>query len=462
MRVYLEGEEDDGSNGFFIAITYSTSRGPGLGNSATMEKSRFLFQQVIGHKMLFVVFLLFPTDILIEGQNTSEVIDPQNVATYVSTTSSLNISNSSFVVSPKVISMTPVMSSLDATMSGILSRSMSTSVQPASSLRAAPPVSKQELHSSTVMNAVAPEDTSSPMPSTVTVSTEGKKSHREAAEVRESTTPLGQKEVSSKMTVTPHFDREAAEVRESTTPLGQKEISSKMTITPHFDSEKVSSPTKDFGTRSQGSFLEQSSHTIAYTETTKSTKSKQGRKGPISPDQAVPELTQTPETGSHHPSGPFTTLVTSTNNASKSDTADQSPSETKRPVIILVVVVSILLLVGLIAFLYFRRRRHSGSTSFNAPEWPGQATLPDDTGLDKDVEQQVGAVGEGETRRGTLVTFFGKRQSRVPSIAMEDMNGKGGMGETEQLLCGEAETGSTSQATGDANGKVSEPLKDSS
>ncbi|KAL7990108.1 hypothetical protein Chor_012774 [Crotalus horridus] len=392
-----------------------------------MEKSRSLFQQVIGHKTLFVVFLLFPTDILIEGQNTSEVIDPQNVATYVSTTASLNISNSLFVISPKVsanISMTPVTSPPDATMSGILSRSMSTSVQPASSLRAAPPVSKQELHSSTVMNAVAPEDTSSPMLSNVTVSTEEEKPHREAAEVRE-----------------------------STTPLGQKEVSSKMTVTPHFDSEKVSSPTKDFGTGSQGSFFEQSSSAIAYTETTKSTEPKQGRKGPISPGQAVPELTQTPETSSHHPSGPFTTSVTSINNASESDTADQSPSERKRSVIILVVIVSILLLVGLIAFLYFRCRHHSGSTSFNAPEWSGQATLPDDTGLDKDMEQQTGAVGEGETRRGTLVTFFGKRQSRVPSIAMEDMNGKGGKGETEQLLCGEAETGSTSQATGDANGK---------
>ncbi|KAM3821774.1 leukosialin isoform 1-T2 [Vipera latastei] len=443
-----------------------------------MEKSRSLFQQVIAHKMLFVVFLLFPTDILIEGQNISEVTDLKNMSTYVNTTAS-NISTSLPPVSPRVtakISMTSVTSPPDATMHGILSGSVSTSVQPASSLRAAPPVSKQELHSSTVVKAVAPEDTSSPMPSDVTVSTEGKKPHSEAPpvskqELHSSTVvkAVAPEDTSSPMpsdvTVSTEGKKpysEAAEVRESTTSLGQKEVSSKMTVAPHFDSEKASSPAKDFGTRSQGSFSEQSSSAIAYTETTKSTEPKQGKKGPIPPRQAVTELTQTPQTSSQHPSGPFTTLVTSITNASESVPSDQISSERKHSVIILVVIVSILLLVGLLAFLYFRRRRHSGSTSFNAPEWPGQARLPDDTGLDKDMEQQAGAVGEGEARRGTLVTFFGKRQSRVPSIAMEDMNGKGGKGETEQLLSGESETGSTSQATGDANGKVPEPLKKSS
>ncbi|XP_058036544.1 leukosialin [Ahaetulla prasina] len=392
-----------------------------------MEKSRSLFQQVIGHTMLFVAFLLFATDILAEDVATTDV------TTQVNKTAGVNISTSPFPASSKMAAEISMTSLPDATTPGTLSRSLSTSGQPSLSLNAAPPVSKQELQSATAVNTAVPEDTSSPMPSKVTVSIKAK-----------------------------HPRTEATEVQESITAPVQKEVPSKMAVTPHFDNETVSSPTKDLGTRSQGSFSEQTSSAIASLETTKSTKPKEDRKEPMPPSQAVPELTQSPETGSHYMSSPSSTSVTSINSSAIFDSLDKGNSEKKHSVIILAVVFTILLLVGFLAFLCLRRRRHSGSTSFNSPEWAGQATLPDDTGLDKDVEQQAGSGGEGETRRGTLVTFFGKRQSRVPSIAMEDVNGKGGKEETEQLLCGEAETGSPSEAIGDANGKVPEPLKESS
>uniref|UniRef100_A0A8C5WRU9 Leukosialin n=1 Tax=Laticauda laticaudata TaxID=8630 RepID=A0A8C5WRU9_LATLA len=410
-----------------------------------MEKSRSLIQQVIGHKMLFVVFLLFLTDILVE------VVAKTNTTTTRNTTpfpASSQTTEKSF--------MAPVISFPNATMPDIISRNLSTPEQTTLPLSAASPGSKQELQSAMAVNTAVPEDTSSPMRNEVIISTKEK-----------------------------HPLQEAAIVQKSKPSSVQKEVTSKMIVTAHFSTETVSSPTKDSGTRSQGTFFEISS-TIAGPETTKSRESKDDRKGPTPPSQAVPELTQIPETGSHYMSGPtppspavteltqipengshymsgpFTTSVTPINDGPTFDSLDKSPSEKKNSIIILAIVFSTLLLVGLLVFLYFRHRRHSGSTSFNSPEWAGQATLPDDTGLDKDVEQQVGSVGEGETRRGTLVTFFGKRQSRVPSIAMEDVNGKGGKEETEKLLCEEAENGSPSEAIGDANGKVPKPLKESS
>ncbi|XP_026538050.1 leukosialin isoform X2 [Notechis scutatus] len=438
---------------FFLAFTYSIPRRPRLWNSAAMEKSRSLIRQVIGHKMLFVVFLLFLTDILVE------VVAITNGTTPVNKTDSLNISASGFPASSQTTEenfMTSVASPPDATTPDTLNRSLSTPEQPALSLNAAPLVPKQELQSDTAVTTAVPEDTSSPMRNESIASTKEK-----------------------------HPLKETTKVQKSKPPPVQQELASKMIVTSHFISETVSSPTKDSGTRSQGSFFKKSSAT-AYPETTKSREPKDDRKGPTPPSQAipeltqipeigghymsgptppsqaVPELTQIPEIGGHYMSGPFTTSVTPINDVPIFDSSDKRPSEKKKSVIILAIVFSVLLLVGLLVFLYFRRRRHSGSTSFNSPEWAGQATLPDDTGLDKDVEQQVGSVGEGETRRGTLVTFFGKRQSRVPSIAMEEVNGKGGKEETEKLLCEEAENGSSSEAIGDANGKVPEPLKESS
>ncbi|ETE72567.1 Muc1, partial [Ophiophagus hannah] len=327
----------------------------------------------------------------------AEVAPVTIMTTHISTALSLNTNSSTSPASSQMteeISTTSVKSLPNATMPDTLTSSLSTPGQPTVSFNATPQVSKQELQSATPVNTAVPENTSSPMQSEVIVSTKEK-----------------------------HPPTEATEVQTSKPPSVQKEVPSKMTVTPRFDNETVSSPTKDLETRSQGSSFEESPSTIAYPETTKSTEPK----GPMPPipsystyPQAIPELTQTPETGSHYMSGPFTTSLTPINNEPIFDSTDKSPSEKKNSVIILAVVFSILLLIGLLAFLYFRRRHHSGSTSFNSPEWAGQATLPDDTGLDKDVEQQVGSVGEGETRRGTLVTFFGKRQSRVPSIAMED------------------------------------------
>ncbi|XP_070583149.1 leukosialin-like [Erythrolamprus reginae] len=376
-----------------------------------MEKSRSLFQHVTGHKMLFVVFLLFPTNILAENA--------ANVTTSVETAAKENIINSTYPASSKTNANISTTSLSDATTPTILSRILSTSKQPSVSLETAPPVSKQELQSVNAANQTVQEDTSPTVPSKDTVSTEKHHPHTEAAEAQGSKLP----------------------------PV-QKEVPSGTTATPLLDSETVSSPTEDLGTRSQKRFSEQSSSAVAHLGTTKSTEQKEGN---LPPHQAVPGLTQTTETATHY------TYTKGTPNG----LSDKSSSGKTLVIIIVVIVLAILLFVVLLLVLYLRRRRHSGSTSFNSPEWAGQATLPDDTGLDKDVEQQAGSVGEGETRRGTLVTFFGKRQSRVPSVAMEDVNGKGSKEESEQLLSEKVETRSPSEAVGDANGKVSEPLKGS-
>lgn len=129
----------------------------------------------------------------------------------------------------------------------------------------------------------------------------------------------------------------------------------------------------------------------------------------------------------------------------------------KHDVVLIVAIVLFFLfvLVLVVACLYCRRRRRSGSTSFNAAGWAGQAALPDDTGLDKDVEQGLSGSGERETRRATLTTFFGKRQSRVASIAMEEIDGKE-KEEAQQLIDGDDRRKSSVQGSGEANGKVPE------
>ncbi|XP_063157422.1 leukosialin [Candoia aspera] len=405
-----------------------------------MEKSRSLFQQISGYKMLFVFFLLFKTGIPVDGQNTSQLPSTTNVTNNTETTESLSANSSPLALLNSTIfpnvSMPSVRSLPDATISSTLAPSMSitTTVHQAVALRTKPPVSKQEIiQSPTAVIAAAPEDTSiqkkssTPVLDNVTSSTKEKILHpTEAVVVQGSYTTLGQKNIPTEKTVPPDFDTTVA--------------------------KKVSPPTKDFGKISQGILSEPTP--------SKTTGPRQGKTETTVPGPDIPQVTQTYETGSHYKPHPFTSLMTPVSIESVSP--GMSTSGKNYTAIILAIVFSILLLVCLLAFLYCRHRRHSGSTNFNAPEWAGQAALPDDTGLDKDVEQEVGASGEGETRRGTLVTFFGKRQSRVPSIAMEDINGKGGKEETEQLLRGEAGTGSTSEAFGDANGKVPEPHMESS
>lgn len=127
--------------------------------------------------------------------------------------------------------------------------------------------------------------------------------------------------------------------------------------------------------------------------------------------------------------------------------------------IILAVVLCVLFLLVVVGFLLCRRQRRSGSTSFSAAGWAGQVALPDDSGLDKDAEQgpAAGPAGEGEAKRNTLVTFFGKRQSRLPSVAMEDISGKGEQEECQQLLDGDVSAGGAPEGAGEANGKLAAP-----
>lgn len=141
-------------------------------------------------------------------------------------------------------------------------------------------------------------------------------------------------------------------------------------------------------------------------------------------------------------------------------TSKASPARDSRALTVAIVLTILLLLVLLIAILFcWRRHRHSGSTSFKTAGWAGQAALPDDSGLDKEVEQGTLTAGEGEARRSTLTTFFGKRQSRVPSVAMEELvrNETGDGEETQQLIDGDESGVSSPEGSGEANGKLPEP-----
>ncbi|XP_039392067.1 leukosialin [Mauremys reevesii] len=95
-------------------------------------------------------------------------------------------------------------------------------------------------------------------------------------------------------------------------------------------------------------------------------------------------------------------------------------------IIVVLLVVAIVVLALLSVALHCRRRRRCGSTSFSGGpgpgEWAGPVSLPEEKG-----EGQAGDGGQqaglGEGRPPTLTTFFGKRHSRVSSVAMEDVAG---------------------------------------
>ncbi|CAM5147813.1 unnamed protein product [Natator depressus] len=141
-----------------------------------------------------------------------------------------------------------------------------------------------------------------------------------------------------------------------------------------------------------------------------------------------------------------------------------APAPIPRPVpvglIVPPVIVAILLLALLLLVLYCRRQSHSGSTTFSAGRagpsaWAGPVSLPEERG-----EGQAGdggqPAGPSEARRPTLTTFFGKRHSRVSSVAMEDVAGVKGEGPLSEPLLAAGEQGSepATQGTGEANGTV--------
>ncbi|XP_067420018.1 leukosialin [Emydura macquarii macquarii] len=142
-----------------------------------------------------------------------------------------------------------------------------------------------------------------------------------------------------------------------------------------------------------------------------------------------------------------------------------SPTATGRSlhvgiIVAAVITVLLLLLLLLAVALQCRHRRRSGSTSFNAGsaganEWAGPVALPE--------ERDGGQAGDGgqgakpgDSRRPTLTTFFGKRHSRVSSVAMEDVAGaKDGGPLLEALLATGEQGGDPAPQGGEAaNGTV--------
>ncbi|XP_060111869.1 leukosialin [Heteronotia binoei] len=187
--------------------------------------------------------------------------------------------------------------------------------------------------------------------------------------------------------------------------------------------------------------------------------------GPKTQDTTGTSTTETSEVnseGKKDPSKGFrgTTVVSTTETSQSYPMSTASPAKGSKATDVAIVLSILLLLVLLIAFLFcWRRWRHSGSTSFKTAGWAGQAELPDDSGLDKEVEQGALSKGEGDTRRATLTTFFGKRQSRVPSVAMEEVVRKE-TGDTEEVQClidGDVSRVSSLEGSGEANGKLPEP-----
>ncbi|XP_053881997.1 leukosialin [Malaclemys terrapin pileata] len=140
-------------------------------------------------------------------------------------------------------------------------------------------------------------------------------------------------------------------------------------------------------------------------------------------------------------------------------TSSSSTRQLPVGIIVVLVVVAILVLALLAMVLHCRKRRRSGSTSFSGRagpgEWAGPVNLPEEKG-----EGQAGdggqQAGPGEARRPTLTTFFGKRHSRVSSVAMEDVAGTKGEGPFSEPLLAAGEQGGdpTPQGAGEANGTV--------
>ncbi|CAM4566818.1 unnamed protein product [Lepidochelys olivacea] len=145
-------------------------------------------------------------------------------------------------------------------------------------------------------------------------------------------------------------------------------------------------------------------------------------------------------------------------------TPPAAPAPIARPLpvgmIVPLVIVAALLLALLPLLLHVRHRRRSGSSSFSAGRagpsaWAGPVSLPEERG-----EGQAGdggqQAGPGEARRPTLTTFFGKRHSRVSSVAMEDVAGVKGEGPLSEPLLATGGQGSEPgpQGAGEANGTV--------
>ncbi|XP_060137663.1 mucin-2 [Zootoca vivipara] len=195
--------------------------------------------------------------------------------------------------------------------------------------------------------------------------------------------------------------------------------------------------------------------------------SKQTTKGEArpspTPKQDVLDDTKTTDNRTLRPAQrpPTTTAVPQTPGTARVPRASPEEKKNHTGIIVAAVLCALLLLIVLIAVLLCRRRRRSGSTSFNE-RWAGQAALPDDLALDRDVEQGAAPAKEEETKRNTLITFSGKRQSRVPSVAMEEIGEKGEREENQKLLCRDAGGGSSPEASGQANGKLPESTMQSS
>ncbi|XP_048373875.1 leukosialin-like isoform X2 [Sphaerodactylus townsendi] len=157
--------------------------------------------------------------------------------------------------------------------------------------------------------------------------------------------------------------------------------------------------------------------------------------------------------------GPRRVTVTPTVGGRVSDpVATKSPSKATGGVVAAIILSVLLLLIILVALVCCWRRHRSGSTSFKTAAWAGQAAMLDDSALDKELEQGAVTAGDGDARRATLTTFFGKRQSRVPSVAMEEVveKGAGDVEEAQRLMGEDASRVSCLEGPGEANGKLPE------
>uniref|UniRef100_A0A8D0B5S2 Leukosialin n=1 Tax=Salvator merianae TaxID=96440 RepID=A0A8D0B5S2_SALMN len=163
--------------------------------------------------------------------------------------------------------------------------------------------------------------------------------------------------------------------------------------------------------------------------------STKGKDRITTPEQQMPDDTKTDASSAVPGSWSTTALAPRRTGETTPGTIARPSSADKVKIIVAIVIAVLLLLLILCVFVYCRRRHRSGSTSFTASEWAGQATVPDDSGLERDAERGTVIVGggEGESRRSTLVTFFGKRQSRTASVAMEEIDRKGDGNESQKL-----------------------------
>ncbi|XP_054850809.1 mucin-21-like isoform X2 [Eublepharis macularius] len=324
-----------------------------------METSRSLLRQVTGYSMFFVFLILFASGILGEKNAT---LPSQESAT----ASPAVVSTNDTIPTKKMIAKDTGsdVSSEASTVSKLLVATSSNKETPSKSTMSVEQPS-----------TIKPTDTVAERKEPVTL--KQTKQATSTPVVHVSATP----EATTEVAATP------AEMK--TTKVGHK---TNTTVTVLTASNKTATTVKSTGqiprsskgkkemnTTTPGQHV-QADHTTHANTSSKRTESQSTTvTSIIKASEADVGKTESPSKGSGG--------VTGTSIIETSESYPKMTASSSKGVTVAIVLSVLLVLVLLIALLFCWRRRRSGSTSFNSAGWAGQAALPDDSGLDKELSR---------------------------------------------------------------------------